>query len=87
MSKVFKEFPKQSIDVSIAEQHSLFSLWYGNSRFEAYCNDGSTFMIRSFGQMIHDMCINNLPVLMISARSGHGFTDHITHNAMQDISC
>ncbi len=87
MSKVFKEFPKQSIDVSIAEQHSL-SLACGMAiqGLRPIVTMESTFMIRSFGQMIHDMCINNLPVLMISARSGHGFTDHITHNAMQDIS-
>ena len=43
-------------------------------------------MARAYVQIKHDICINNLPLLIIAARSGHGFTDHITHNALEDIS-
>jgi 1-deoxy-D-xylulose-5-phosphate synthase len=46
----------------------------------------STFFQRSFDQILHDVCVNNLPILVICARSGHTGLDHLTHNALNDVS-
>lgn len=83
---VFERFKDRCFDVSLAEQHSVtlgggFAL-AGSKPIIAM---ESTFMARAYDQIIHDLCINRLPVMIIAARSGHGGTDHVTHNALQDI--
>jgi 1-deoxy-D-xylulose-5-phosphate synthase len=85
--KVFHAFPDRSFDVSLAEQHSMtlaggFAL---QAKKPIVCFE-STFMQRVFDQLIHDICINNLPVLIVSARSGHTGLDHLTHHSLLDIS-
>ena len=87
LSDVFNNFKEQSIDVSLAEQHSVtLAGGYALSGLKPIVAMESTFMARAYVQIKHDICINNLPLLIIAARSGHGFTDHITHNALEDIS-
>lgn len=87
ITSVFKKIPKRCFDVSLAEQHA-FTL-AGGFALEGYkpiVAMEATFMCRGFDQISHDLCINKLPVLIIAARSGHGGTDHITHNALQDLA-
>jgi 1-deoxy-D-xylulose-5-phosphate synthase len=84
---VFHAFPDRSHDVSLAEQHSMtlaggFAL---EGKKPILCFE-STFMQRVFDQLIHDICINNLPILIVSARSGHTGLDHLTHHSLLDIS-
>lgn len=87
LSNAFKEFPDQCIDVSLAEQHAVtLAGGFAIEGIKTIVGMESTFMIRSFGQIKHDICINNFPILIVAARSGHGFTDHITHNALEDIA-
>ena len=87
LSDVFNNFKEQSIDVSLAEQHSItLAGGYALAGLKPIVAMESTFMARAYIQIKHDICINNLPLLIIAARSGHGFTDHITHNALEDIS-
>ena len=85
--KTFHAFPDRSYDVSLAEQHSMtlaggFAL---EGKKPILCFE-STFMQRVFDQLVHDICINNLPVLVVSARSGHTGLDHLTHHSLLDIS-
>jgi len=83
----FIKYGDKCIDVSLAEQHAVtLGGGFALNGIKPIVAMESTFMIRSFGQIKHDICINNLPVLITAARTGHGFTDHITHNALQDIS-
>ncbi len=86
-NNTFKIFKKNTLDVSIAEQHAItFACGMALKKFKPIVGMESTFMIRSLGQIKHDICINNLPVLIMAARSGHGGADHITHNALKDLS-
>jgi len=83
----FNNHKTRSFDVSLAEQHSMtlsggFAL---QGKKPILCFE-STFMPRVFDQLVHDVCINNLPVLIVSVRSGHTGLDHLTHHAMLDIS-
>ena len=87
LTNAFNKFPEQCIDVSLAEQHAItLAGGLALEGIKPIIGMESTFMIRSFGQIKHDICINNLPILIVAARSGHGFTDHITHNALEDIA-
>jgi len=87
LNEIFQEFSDRCFDVSLAEQHGItlgggFAL-QGKKPIIAM---ESTFMQRAFDQIHHDICINNLPVLIIAARSGHTGTDHITHNSLNDFA-
>ncbi|MGR3176462.1 MAG: 1-deoxy-D-xylulose-5-phosphate synthase [Candidatus Anammoxibacter sp.] len=78
---------EKSFDVSLAEQHSItlaggFAL---QGMKPIVCFEG-TFLQRGFDQLLHDICINNLPVMIIVARSGHTGLDHITHHSLFDFS-
>jgi len=84
---VYTTFPERSWDVSLAEQHSMtlaggFAL---QGKRPILCFE-STFMQRVFDQLVHDICINNLPILIVSARSGHTGLDHLTHHSLLDLS-
>lgn len=87
VSSIFSKYKDRCIDVSLAEQHAVtLGGGFALKGIKPIIAMESSFMIRAFGQIKHDICINNLPILIIAARSGHGFTDHITHNALQDIT-
>lgn len=87
ITKAFEKFKDRCFDVSLAEQHSVtLGGGFALSNMKPIIAMESTFMPRAYDQIIHDLCINKLPVLIIAARSGHGGTDHVTHNALQDIS-
>ena len=82
-----KEFPKRFFDVGIAEQHAV-TLAAGMSTaglkpvFAVY----STFLQRAFDQVLHDVCIQNLPVVFAIDRAGIVGEDGETHQGIMDIS-
>ena len=62
LSDVFNDFKEQSIDVSLAEQHSItLAGGYALSGIKPIVAMESTFMARAYIQIKHDICINNLP--------------------------
>lgn len=85
--QVFKKYPERSFDVSLAEQHATtlaggFAL---RGMKPILCME-ATFMPLAYDQIIQDLCINNLPVLIVAARSGHTGLDHLTHHSLFDLS-
>jgi len=87
LHRCFNEIPDQCFDVGMAEQHAISlaaGLAVGGMK-PIVCFQ-STFFQRSFDQLIHEVCVNKLPVLIILARSGLAGLDHATHHAPLDIS-
>ena len=85
---VFQEqFPARTIDVGIAEEHAV-------TMAAAMALDGykpvvaiySTFLQRAYDQVLHDVCIQNLPVLFAIDRAGLVGSDGETHQGIFDIS-
>lgn len=82
-----KEFPQRFFDVSIAEQHGLtFAAGQSAYGLHPVISIYSTFMQRGVDQIIHDICLQNLPVTMISDRSGLVGEDGETHHGIFDIA-
>lgn len=82
-----KEFPKRFFDVGIAEAHATTlaaGLASANLRpvFAVY----STFLQRAFDQLIHDVCIQNMPVVFAIDRAGLVGEDGETHQGIFDLS-
>jgi len=74
-------------DVSIAEQHGLtFAAGQAKSGYHPFISIYSTFMQRGVDQVIHDICMQNLPVTMILDRAGLVGEDGETHHGVFDIS-
>jgi 1-deoxy-D-xylulose-5-phosphate synthase len=85
---IFKEhFPERTFDVGIAEQHAVtFSAGLAKAGMKPYCNIYSTFIQRAYDQVIHDVAIQNLPVVFCLDRGGLVGSDGITHQGVYDIA-
>ncbi|HEY4654343.1 MAG TPA: 1-deoxy-D-xylulose-5-phosphate synthase [Cyclobacteriaceae bacterium] len=84
---MMKEMPDRAIDVGIAEQHAVtFSAGLATRGLIPYCNIYSTFMQRAYDQVIHDVCIQNLPVNFCLDRAGFAGADGPTHHGAYDIA-
>ncbi len=87
LSKFAKEFPNRFFDVGIAEQHALtFSCGLAACGMKPVVAVYSTFMQRAYDQVVHDICMQNLPVLMAMDRAGVVGEDGETHQGLFDIS-
>jgi len=87
INDVFLNHREKCFDVSLAEQHSLtLGGGFALEGMKPIIAMESTFMQRAFDQILHDICLNKLPVLIIAARSGHTGLDHVTHNALHDLA-
>jgi 1-deoxy-D-xylulose-5-phosphate synthase len=82
-----KEFPDRVLDIGIAEQHAV-TLAAGMSKQGAipYVAIYSTFLQRAYDQVIHDVALQNLPVIFCLDRAGLVGTDGATHHGSFDIS-
>lgn len=84
---MMKEMPDRAFDVGIAEQHAVtFSAGLATQGLIPYCNIYSTFMQRAYDQVIHDVCIQNLPVNFCLDRAGFAGADGPTHHGAYDLS-
>lgn len=82
-----KELPERFFDVSIAEQHGLtFAAGQAIAGYHPVVAIYSTFMQRAVDQVIHDICMENLPVTMVLDRAGLVGEDGETHHGVFDIS-
>ena len=87
LDKLQKKLPQQYIDVGIAEQHAVTlaaGLACGGMRPVAAIY--STFLQRAYDQIIHDVCIQKLPVFFCLDRAGIVGADGPTHQGMYDIA-
>lgn len=82
-----KQLPDQYIDVGIAEQHAVtLSAGLACEGMRPIATIYSTFLQRAYDQIIHDVCIQNLPVFFCMDRAGIVGADGPTHQGMYDIA-
>jgi len=81
------EFPKRAIDVGIAEQHAVtLSAGMATQGMIVFCNIYSTFLQRAYDQVIHDVALQNLPVIFCLDRAGLVGEDGATHHGVFDLA-
>ncbi len=86
MNIMMKEMPERAFDVGICEQHSVtFSAGLATQGLVPFCNVYSTFMQRAYDQVIHDVCIQDLPVIFCLDRAGFAGADGPTHHGCYDM--
>ena len=84
--KIQNSFPDRFFDVGIAEQHAVtFSAGLAAKGFKPYVFIYSTFMQRALDQLIHDVAIQNLPVVFLVDRAGLVGQDGPTHHGVFDL--
>lgn len=84
---MMEAMPDRAFDVGIAEQHAVtFSAGLATQGMIPFCNIYSTFMQRAYDQVIHDVCIQNLPVVFCLDRAGLVGADGPTHHGAYDLA-
>ena len=87
LSLLAKEFPHQIYDVGICEEHAVtFAAGLATQGFIPVVAIYSTFLQRAFDQILHDVCLPNLPVVFALDRSGIVGEDGKTHQGLLDLS-
>ncbi len=84
---MLKQIPERAFDVGIAEQHAVtLSAGFATQGFSVYCAIYSTFLQRAYDQVIHDVALQNLPVIFCIDRAGIVGEDGPTHHGVFDIA-
>ena len=79
--------PDKYFDVGIAEEHAvLFAAGLATRGFKPFCAIYSTFLQRAFDPVVHDVCLQKLPVVFCMDRGGLSGDDGPTHHGLFDIS-
>ncbi len=87
MKYMMEAFPKRAFDVGIAEQHAVtLSAGMATQGMVVFCNIYSTFLQRAYDQLIHDVALQNLPVIFCLDRAGFVGEDGATHHGVFDIA-
>jgi len=84
---MIEKMPDRAIDVGIAEQHAVtFSAGLATQGMKVFCNIYSSFMQRAYDMVIHDVAIQNLPVVFCLDRAGLVGDDGATHQGAYDLA-
>lgn len=87
LAEFSEAFPERFLDVGIAEQHAVtFAAGLATEGFRPVVTIYSTFLQRAFDQIIHDVCLPNLPVVFALDRGGLVGEDGPTHHGNFDIT-
>jgi len=87
MKIMMEKMPDRALDVGIAEQHAVtLSAGLATQGMNVFCNIYSTFMQRAYDMVIHDVAIQNLPVVFCLDRAGLVGDDGPTHHGAYDIA-
>lgn len=87
MKFMMDAFPKRAFDVGIAEQHAVtLSAGMATQGMVVFCNIYSSFMQRAYDQIIHDVALQNLPVIFCLDRAGLVGEDGATHHGVFDLA-
>ncbi|MEH2201537.1 1-deoxy-D-xylulose-5-phosphate synthase [Nostoc sp.] len=87
LDKLQAKLPNQYVDVGIAEQHAItLAAGLATQGMRPVAVIYSTFLQRAYDQIIHDVCIQNLPVFFCLDRAGIVGADGPTHQGMYDIA-
>ena len=80
-------FPKRAFDVGIAEQHAVtLAAGMATQGMVVFCNIYSTFLQRAYDQVIHDVALQDLPVIFCLDRAGLVGEDGATHHGVFDLA-
>ena len=87
MKYMMDAFPERAFDVGIAEQHAVtLAAGMATQGMVVFCNIYSTFLQRAYDQVIHDVALQNLPVIFCLDRAGLVGEDGATHHGVFDIA-
>ena len=87
MTYMMNEIPERAFDVGIAEQHAVtFSAGLAIQGFIPFCNIYSSFMQRSYDQVVHDVALQKLSVVFCLDRGGLVGDDGATHHGAYDLA-
>ncbi len=87
LSKFAQAYPDRFFDVGIAEQHAVtFSAGLATEGFRPIVAIYSTFLQRAYDQILHDVCLERLPVILALDRGGLVGEDGATHHGVFDFS-
>ncbi len=87
LTKLMEKYPNRFWDVAIAEQHAVTSMAaMAKEGFKPFCTIYSTFLQRGYDQVIHDVCLMDLPVVFALDRAGIVGEDGETHQGAFDVS-
>jgi 1-deoxy-D-xylulose-5-phosphate synthase len=87
LNPMSKAFPDRFFDVGIAEEHAvLMAAGMASKGMRPVCAIYSTFLQRAYDQIIHDVCLQNLPVTFCLDRAGLSPNDGPTHHGLFDLS-
>ena len=87
MNIMMREMPERCFDVGIAEGHAVtFSAGLAAAGSRPFCNIYSSFMQRAYDNVIHDVALQNLPVVLCLDRAGLVGEDGATHHGAFDIA-
>ncbi len=87
LTQLMEKYPDRFWDVAIAEQHAVTSMAaLAKEGFKPFCTIYSTFLQRGYDQVIHDVCLMDLPVVFAMDRAGIVGEDGETHQGVFDIS-
>lgn len=87
MKYMMEAFPERAFDVGIAEQHAVtLAAGLATQNMVVFCNIYSTFMQRAYDQVIHDVALQNLPVIFCLDRAGLVGEDGATHHGVFDLA-
>lgn len=87
LKKFAEEFPKRFFDVGIAEQHAVtMAAGMASQGLKPVFAVYSTFLQRGYDQVLHDVCIQKLPVILALDRAGIVGSDGETHQGVFDLS-
>ena len=87
LAEVQRDFPDRIFDVGIAEQHAVsMAAGMASAGLNPFVSIYSTFLQRAFDQVVHDVCLQNLPVTVIADRAGIVGEDGKTHHGAFDIT-
>ena len=84
---MMQAFPERAFDVGIAEQHAVtFAAGMATKGYVVFCNIYSTFLQRAYDQVIHDVALQELPVIFCLDRAGLVGEDGATHHGVFDLA-
>ncbi|BCJ95709.1 1-deoxy-D-xylulose-5-phosphate synthase [Anaerocolumna cellulosilytica] len=87
LNKFMKSYPERFFDVGIAEEHAVtYAAGLAVGGMKPFVAIYSTFLQRAYDQILHDVCISNLPVVFAIDRAGLVGNDGETHQGIFDIS-
>jgi 1-deoxy-D-xylulose-5-phosphate synthase len=87
LNMMMQVMPERAFDVGIAEQHAVtFAAGLATQGMIPFCNIYSTFMQRAYDQVIHDVALQNLPVVFCLDRGGLVGEDGATHHGAYDLA-